>query len=293
MHPESPARLKAIQRALASSPLEFSRLNPRPVTREELLRVHHPEHIDAMEYFSLAGKTYPDPDVILSEGSWLAAQLAAGSVITACDAVLKGEVDNVFCAVRPPGHHAEHDRAMGFCMFNNVAVAARWLREEAGLARVAILDWDLHHGNGTQNTFYDDDSVYYVSLHEHPNYPGSGDPAERGKNDTNLNVRMNVGDGPEQWLAALDTKVIPELERFNPEFLILSCGFDAHKGDPLGGQKLETKTFAEMTQRIRSLAGGRIVSVLEGGYDIESLGQSALAHVTALAENPVNKAAAI
>jgi acetoin utilization deacetylase AcuC-like enzyme len=216
--------------------------------------------------------------------SWNAALLAAGGGIAACKAVLDKAYDNVFCVVRPPGHHAERDWAMGFCLFNNVAIAARWLRSVAGVKRVAILDWDVHHGNGTQHAFYDDETVYYASIHQFPHYPGTGRPEERGAGNTNLNIPMAVGNGPKEWLSAIDKQVVPEFERFEPEFLLISAGFDAHRLDPLGGQLLEAETFAEITRRMRPFAGGRTVSLLEGGYHLEALSESATAHLKALQE---------
>ena len=153
---------------------------------------------------------------------------------------------------------------MGFCLFNNIAIAARWLRESGGADRVAILDWDVHHGNGTQHSTYDDDTIYYISLHQYPFYPGTGHPGERGKNNTNLNLCMQSGMGPEHWLPAFDDHVVPELERFAPDVLLISAGFDAHINDPLGSQRLTGETYAEMTQRVRHIADGKIVSMLEG-----------------------------
>lgn len=284
-HPESAARLEAVRAAFVAAKVEYVALDVSPAAREDLLRVHTADHIATIEQTCAHGLDYPDADTIMVKASWNAALLAAGGAIAACKAVLDGEVDNAFSAMRPPGHHAESDRAMGFCLFNNVAVAARWLREVRGVKRVAILDWDVHHGNGTQHTFYNDDTIYYASMHQHPLYPGTGFPSERGKNNTNLNVQMQWGYGPEEWLDALDNKILPEFDRFKPDFLLISCGFDAHKMDPLASQRLETKTYAEMTRRVKRVANGRIVSLLEGGYHLGALGDSAVAHFAALQEN--------
>lgn len=284
-HPESPERLIAILEAFENAGLNPPRLDIQPATREDLLRVHTAEHIDTIQSTCANNLPYPDPDTVMCEASWEAALLAAGGAISACQSVLDGQYDNVFWAMRPPGHHAERDRAMGFCLFNNVAVAARWLREVVGLRRVAIFDWDIHHGNGTQHIFYDDDSVYYVSIHQHPHFPGTGFPEERGKNKTNLNVQMPPGVPAELWHSALDNLIMPELVKFKPDFLLLSAGFDAHHLDPLGRQRLTANDFARMTRRVKKLAEGRIVSLLEGGYHLQALGESAVAHFQALQED--------
>lgn len=284
LHPESPQRLLAVLKAFERAALEPPRVQVEPAAREDLLRVHTEEHVDTIRNTCAYGYPYPDLDTSMGRGSWDAALLAAGGAIAACRAVMDKQYDNVFWAMRPPGHHAERDYAMGFCLFNNIAVAAQWLREEAGLKRVAILDWDIHHGNGTQHIFYEDDSVYYASIHQHPHYPGTGSPDERGKNNTNLNVQMPPGCAPEEWLAAMDKMILPEFARFDPEFLLISSGFDAHRLDPLGRQLLEADHFAEMTRRVRAVAGGRIVSLMEGGYHLDALGASAVAHFKALQE---------
>lgn len=283
-HPECPDRLRSLMNTLEGARLDLPTIDVEQATREDILRVHDGDHIDMMKRCSTESIRYPDPDMYFSSGSWDAALWAAGSVIGACKAVLDGEVDNAFCAVRPPGHHAERDRAMGFCIFNNVAVAARWLRAVGGVKRVAILDWDVHHGNGTQHTFYDDESVYYVSLHQHPHYPGTGNPNERGAKDTNLNIQMAPDTPAEAWLEAIEKTALPELDRFEPDFFLISSGFDAHRLDPLSQQNLETETYAAMTKTVKGLANGKIVSVLEGGYHLRALGEAAVAHVKALRE---------
>lgn len=284
-HPESANRIRAILQVFETAKLNPPVLDIEPARREDLLRVHSAAHVDTLERVCLNGATYPDPDTVMGRGSWQAALLAAGGAISACQAVLAESCDRAFWVMRPPGHHAERDWAMGFCLFNNVAVAARWLREEAGLRRVAILDWDVHHGNGTQQAFYEEDSVYYASIHQHPHYPGTGFPEERGKNNTNLNIQMPPGVAPEEWLNVIDNFVLPEFERFDPDFLLISAGFDAHRKDPLGHQLLEVEHYREMTRKMLPVAGGRIVSLLEGGYNLEALGLSALAHFLALHED--------
>lgn len=284
-HPECPARLEAIENAFEAVALAPPRIAPCSATRDDLRRVHTDEHIDTIHGTCMTEGFYDDPDTYMVEGSWDAALLAAGGAISACEAVLNGEVDNAFSAMRPPGHHAESDHAMGFCLFNNVAVAARWLQAEAGLERVAILDWDVHHGNGTQHSFYDDPSVYYVSLHQFPHYPGTGRAEERGANNTNLNLPMPAGTPAQIWIESIEVRVVPELERFDPEFLLISCGFDAHILDPLADQNLQSKDFAEMTHLVKHLAGGKIVSLLEGGYNLRALGESAVYHFLALQQD--------
>jgi acetoin utilization deacetylase AcuC-like enzyme len=280
-HPERPERLSAVADAIDRARLDLITVPITKASDDDLLRVHAWEHVEEIRQTCAAGGTYPDPDTPMSLDSWEAALIAAGGVISACGAVLDGECDNAFCAVRPPGHHAERDRAMGFCLFNNIAIAARWLQQTGRVKRIAILDWDVHHGNGTQQAFYDDPSVYFVSLHQHPLYPGTGWPSERGARQTNLNIQMRGGFGPLEWLTALETVAVPELIRFAPDFLLISAGFDSHRLDPLGSQRLEADTFAQMT-RIALTISPRVVSTLEGGYHLEALGESAVAHLHAL-----------
>lgn len=281
-HPERPERLTALISALEAAGLDLMRVDAAPAARADLLRVHTGEHIDAIQRTCGTGAYYPDPDTGMVEASWDAALMAAGAAIAGCRAVLNGEVDNVFCAVRPPGHHAERDRAMGFCLFNNVAVAARWLQAEGGLKRVAIIDWDVHHGNGTQQAFFDDSTVFYASLHQHPHFPGTGRPEERGAGNTNLNIQIARGAPAARWMEAMLEEVVPAVEAFAPDFLLLSAGFDAHWNDPLSIQELTAAHYAELTRLVRGLANGRVVSVLEGGYDLKGLGECALAHVREL-----------
>lgn len=281
-HPERPERLNAVRDALARADLGLADVPCEPASREDVLRVHSEEHIAAIERTCREGLPYPDPDTSMVAESWNAALLAAGGCIAACGAVLGKRVDNAFCTVRPPGHHAERDHAMGFCLFNNVAIAARWMQAKKNINRVAIVDFDVHHGNGTQHTFYDDPSVYYVSLHQHPLYPGTGHPEERGAENTTLNIPMPAGSGPGEWLRAIEQMVLPELGRFDPEVLLMSAGFDAHRLDPLASQRLESATFGEITRQLLSINVPAVVSVLEGGYNLEALGESVVEHVKAL-----------
>lgn len=281
-HPERPARLTAIMKALEDAGIVLPRIPITLATDEDILRVHTPGHLEEIRETCLHGFEYADPDTPMVAASFRAALLAAGGTISACRAVLDGTFDNVFCAVRPPGHHAERGRAMGFCLFNNVAIAARWLQACAGLKRIAILDWDVHHGNGTQQAFFDDPDVLFVSLHQHPHYPGTGWPFERGANNTTVNIQMPRGCGPAEWLDALGQKAFPAIEQFAPEFLLISAGFDTHHLDPLGGQDLDEAAYMEMTAQALRLTGGKAVSVLEGGYHLDALGTSVVAHITAL-----------
>ncbi|MFO7974341.1 MAG: histone deacetylase [Candidatus Hydrogenedentota bacterium] len=281
-HPERPERLRAVHDALGHAELPLVEIHCEPASREALLRVHSEEHITTIERTCREELTYPEPDTSMGASSWNAALLAAGGCIAACRAVLEKRVDNAFCAMRPPGHHAEHDHARGFCLFNNIAIAGRWLQAAKGVQRIAIVDWDVHHGNGTQQAFYDDSSVYYGSIHQYPLYPGTGRPEERGAENTNLNIPMAPDTGPDAWLNAIETKILPELRRFEPEFLLMSAGFDGHRLEPLAQQRLESATFGEITRQLLSLDVRAVVSVLEGGYNLEALGESVVEHVKAL-----------
>lgn len=282
-HPESPARLQAALEAIHRSGLDLPIREPEQATIEDICRIHTREHVDTVQRCCLGRENYPDPDTVFMEDTWEASLLAAGAGITACKAILDGACDNAFVLMRPPGHHAEADFSMGFCVFNNIAIAGRWLRDVARVNRVAILDFDVHHGNGTQHAFYDDDTVLFISLHEYPQFPGTGFPHERGKSNTNLNIQMPPGCSPDQWTNTVRGVVVPRLQLFAPDFLLISAGFDAHRLDPLGNQLLEAEHFAEMTQLVREIAGGRIVSFLEGGYHPVALGQSLVAHLRELA----------
>jgi acetoin utilization deacetylase AcuC-like enzyme len=231
----------------------------RPAAAVDVERCHTPEYVAFLE--SIARPTWLDADTPASETSWEAALLSAGAALQAVE--LGG-----FALARPPGHHALADRAMGFCLVNNVAVAARWAQAELGVSRVAILDWDVHHGNGTQAIFWDDDSVLYVSLHEWPFYPGTGGPTEQA--ETTLNVPLSAGSGDEEYVRAFDHTVAPAIERFEPELLLVSAGFDAHEEDPLAGMRVTASGFRELAARACVLAP-RVAAVLEGGYNLDTL----------------------
>jgi len=283
-HPERAERLDAVRRAFEKAGVPFPNMPITPASREDLLRVHLPEHVDLIERTCLEDEYYPDPDTQMNRASWEAALLAAGSVISACKAVLDGQIDNAYCAVRPPGHHAEEDRAMGFCLFNNIAVGCKWLREVVGVERVAILDWDVHHGNGTQQAFYNDSGVFFASIHQHPLFPGTGWPSERGGHNNVMNLQVHPGAGSEVWREAFTDYIVPAAERFDPEFVLASIGFDGHRLDPIGSQQLDCEDYAWMTRQAKKLAGGRLVTVLEGGYDLGVLAECSLAHYGALQE---------
>ena len=285
-HPECPARLQAVYEAFEQSGLmaRLRQVEAPLATREQLSSVHAPDYVDAI--FESAPKhdyTALDPDTSMNPYSLAAARRAAGAVIKAVDLVMSGEIANAFCAVRPCGHHATYDRSMGFCIFNNVAVGAVYALEMHRLDRVAILDFDVHHGNGTEDIFSDDERVMLCSSFQHPYYPGTG--ADSG-NDHIVPTPLPARTGGAKFRAAIESTWFPALERFKPELVIISAGFDAHADDPLAYLELLEDDYTWITQRIRELADshaqGRIVSALEGGYNLGALGRSAVAHVQAL-----------
>lgn len=293
-HPERPQRLAAIARQLSETGLA-SRCVPvlvSPVDMELVRLVHADSYLQRVQNACAEGASHIDvPDSAICPESFNIAQLAAGAVIQAVDDVLTGRLRNAFCAVRPPGHHAEFDQSMGFCLINNIAVAAKFLIERKGLSRVLILDWDVHHGNGTQHTFERDSRVLFVSLHGHPGivYPGTGHAHERGiggGEGFTLNVPILPPGREEVWRAAFDDLVLPAIESFKPEFVLISAGFDAHRRDPLAPLELETTSYGWMTDCLVDVARrhchGRLVSVLEGGYDLTALAECVALHVERL-----------
>jgi len=256
-------------------------------TRAQLALVHPESYIDAvLATIPEAGYAALDMDTTVSPGSGEAALRAAGAVIAAVDAVFDGTADTAFCAVRPPGHHAEPRRAMGFCLFNNVAVAALHARTVHGARRVAVVDFDVHHGNGTQAAFWDDGDLFYASTHQMPLYPGTGSAEERGAHDNIVNVPLPPGAGGPEFRRAMSDLVLPRLRTFVPDLILVSAGFDAHADDPLAGLQLHEDDYVWVTTEILAVArqscAGRVVSALEGGYDLGALGRSAAAHVRAL-----------
>ena len=253
-----------------------------------LNKTHSIEYINHVKQsFPKKGLVFLDGDTIVSPGSKDATKDAVGSIITAIDGVQNKEFKNAFCAVRPPGHHAEKDKAMGFCIYNNVAVGANYLIEKYKYKKIAIIDFDVHHGNGTQDIFYDNEKVLYVSTHQYPYYPGSGSHKENGKFNNVLNIPLEAGTTSEVYLNAYEN-VLTKIKQFKPEFLLFSAGFDAHIDDPLAQLRLSTEDFYKITKRTleysKSFCNGRVVSILEGGYDLKALQNSTQRHVDALLE---------
>ncbi len=291
-HPERPERLEVLERLFTGERYaSLPRIPARPATEEELLRVHSTAHLEAVAASAGRPLTRYDADTAASERSFEAARLAAGAAVELADAVLDGSVDNGFAALRPPGHHAERDRPMGFCLFNNVAVVARHLRARRGLERVLIVDWDVHHGNGTQHSFYDDGSVMYASLHQYPFYPGTGAAEETGAGaglGHTVNLPVPAAATDRDYYACFRELLLPVARRFAPEFVLVSAGFDAHRDDPLAMVELDTRAFARMADALVGLADecckGRVLLLLEGGYSLEALAASVEAVLTSLAE---------
>jgi len=294
LHPEQPARLQAIMSGLEQAGLlqKVTKIKVRPAEDAELAAVHSLEYVERVEEACARGETFLDSlDTEICPDSHAAARMAAGAVLAAATAVAEGEVDNAFCAVRPPGHHAVRAQGMGFCIFNNVAVAARHLQRAHGVQRILIVDWDVHHGNGTQEAFYDDDSVFYFSVHRYPYYPGTGAAYERGEGKGEgftLNVPLAAGSSDTDYQRAFEQHLRPAAEAFQPDFVLISAGFDPHHLDPLGGMRVTEEGFRATLRVVLELAsrtcGGRVVSVLEGGYHLDALRACVCDHVAMLLE---------
>jgi acetoin utilization deacetylase AcuC-like enzyme len=287
-HPEQPARMTAIETALAKDKFDrLERIVAPIVENEQLRRVHPQSYLRALEEASpREGLMALDSDTAMNPKTLEAAHFAAGAAVAAVDAVMSRNADTAFVAARPPGHHAGISTAMGFCFLNNVAIAARHAMAVHGAERIAILDFDVHHGNGTQEIFWADKNVLYCSTHQAPYYPGSGGTLERGEFDNIVNAPLFAGSGGEVFHEALADAILPRMNEFRPDLILISAGFDAHERDPLGGLRLKERDYSEATKRLLDLAdrrcGRRIVSLLEGGYDLEALGASVAAHVEAL-----------
>jgi len=286
-HPERPARLAAVLQALEGEAFEALMRREAPRAAADRLKlVHDPRYVDdLLNAIPAQGVIHLDPDTAVSPGSGEAALRAAGAVVAGVDAVMAGEADRAFCAVRPPGHHAEADRAMGFCLFNNVAVGALHAMERHGCRRVAVVDFDVHHGNGTQHMFERNPNLMYASSHQFPYYPGTGAARETGVGNI-VNAPLPAGANGALFREAYQRRILPALDAFQPDLLLISAGFDAHADDPLAGLGLHEDDFAWVTAELVTLARrharGRVVSTLEGGYDLEALAASAAAHVRAL-----------
>jgi acetoin utilization deacetylase AcuC-like enzyme len=287
-HPERPDRIRAIERALEDERFAALVRAEAPRGTPEMAALAHPRpYVDAIaEVAPKEGMVAIDADTTMSPGTFEAVMRGVGAAVLAVDEVMAGKARNAFVGMRPPGHHAERTRAMGFCFFNNAAIAARHAQAAHGAERVAIVDWDVHHGNGSQDIFWSDPSVMYASTHQMPLYPGTGAMSERGDHGTVVNAPLSPGDGGEIFREAFETAILPRLENFSPDLVVISAGFDAHWRDPLANLNLVEADFSWATQKLIALAekrcDGRIVSVLEGGYDLDGLSKSVAAHVTAL-----------
>ena len=291
-HPERSQRLVAAQELISRQDWygDLQQVAAAPVAKQWIEAVHRPGYAERIAAACASGDPWIDsPDVAVSAESSDVALKATGSLLAITDAVMSGAADNGFALVRPPGHHAERDTALGFCLYNSVAIAARYLQQHHGVERVLILDWDVHHGNGTQHTFDADPSVMFISLHQYPHYPGTGARSETGigaGEGTTLNCPMSAGSGDEQYREAFESQVLPAIRSFKPDFILVSAGFDAHHADPLGSINLTTGCYGWMTRSVMAMAdeccGGRLVTVLEGGYDLQALAESVTEHVRVL-----------
>ncbi len=287
-HPERPDRLRAVEQALEDERFQTLAREQAPRAPLEVVALAHPmDYIEAIrDAVPKEGLVHIDADTSMSPGSFEAALRGVGGAMRAVDEVMNQKVGNAFVAIRPPGHHAETARPMGFCLFNNAAIAARYAQNRYGAERAAVVDFDVHHGNGSQDIFWADRTTMYCSTHEMPLYPGTGAVGERGEHDTIVNAPLSAGDGGDAFREAFETVILPRLREFKPDILVISAGFDAHTRDPLANLNLVEADFAWVTKKLMEIADscaqGRIVSMLEGGYDLQGLSRSVAAHVTAL-----------
>lgn len=293
-HPERASRIDAVLKAVEAEKIEdrLDRIEPRRATKEDLLQVHSSEYIATAEADVASGaRQLSTGDTTVSDASYDIALLSAGGALAAVDAVIAGKVRNAFCAVRPPGHHATPVRGMGFCLFNNIALAARYAQKKHGIGKILIADWDVHHGNGTQDVFYEDGTVLFFDTHQHPLYPGTGMSDETGSGKglgCIINNPFPAGSGRAQVFGAFEHKLVKAAEKFKPELIFLSAGFDSRVGDPLGGFTLTDEDFADLTCLMKNLAKdhcqNRLISLMEGGYSLEGLGKAAATHLRTLTE---------
>jgi acetoin utilization deacetylase AcuC-like enzyme len=287
-HPERADRLRAVEEALTAERFALLDRSEAPEgDLDQVLLCHNEHYVTELRHIAPNnGIVYLDGDTSMSPGTWEAVMRGVGGAVAATEAVISGSHSNAFVAVRPPGHHAEIGKPMGFCFFDNVAVAARHAQRKFGLGRVAIVDFDVHHGNGTQDIFWADPTVMYCSTHQMPLFPGTGARDERGDHDTIVNAPLASEDGSREFRSAFDNLILPQLAKFSPELILISAGFDAHYRDPLASLNLRAEDFGWVTRKLMDLAdksaGGRVVSVLEGGYDLQGLQESVAAHVAAL-----------
>jgi Deacetylases, including yeast histone deacetylase and acetoin utilization protein len=291
-HPESPQRFSVILEALENDAAlwpQLAKLAPREARDEDITRCHSERLVEQIRKLCERGIPYIDLDTVISERSFEVARLAAGAVIAGVDQVFTGAAQNAFALVRPPGHHATPSRSMGFCLFNNAAIGARYAQAVYGVERVLIIDWDVHHGNGTQDIFYNDPTVFYFSTHQYPYYPGTGSASECGDgrgDGATLNVPLREGTSARDHRQAFGDALKAIEAKFPPDLIIISAGFDSRRGDPLGGLLLEDADFREMTKEVMDMAErhgqGRVVSVLEGGYNLDTLGVTVKTHIAAL-----------
>lgn len=279
-HPECPERLVAIDNRLKKCSFysDLVRVKAAKADLKYIEMIHSRSYIDEVKKNVERGMHALDPDTTVGARSYDVALSAVGGCLNMCDTIVKGKALNGFCSIRPPGHHAERDYAAGFCLFNNIAIAARYLQNKHGLKKIAIVDWDVHHGNGTQHSFESDNSVFYISLHQYPHYPGTGSKNERGKGDGQgftMNFPMEHGNGDEEYFAAFQNSIIPALEEYKPEIILISAGFDAHFTDSLSSIRLSTEAYQKFTIMLKDVAvkysKGRVIAFLEGGYNLDTL----------------------